>query len=248
MIFLLPKLDFDFSELSNILSVKSLNIHYNILHKGYVDKINFLLTDSMSTTLNFSKNNSDILILLEKLKYSLVNSFSAKNLSISSLRSASLGYFNHSIFWKILTTTQTDIQNIYGSNFMVQISKDFGSTDNFINNIIEISNKQFSNGWCWLIWDSVNEKLILKTLGGHENPMFRVRTNLENNRVIACFDLWEHAYIMDFGLKDLKKGFLKTILNNIINWSRISKFFDEIKNFSSQQNVEFLNSFRNTFL
>ena len=228
MIINLNKLDFQLNAFEPFISSKTMNIHYNILHKNYVNNINLILS-KINIDIKY-KNIYELTKQIIDINYSK-NKLKKNIFDIVKLKNSCLAHLNHSFLWKILINEQTSINNIYDSNFYKQIIKDFGSLEHFIQLLILTSNKLFSNGWCWLIFDLNIKKLKIITTSFHNNPLF-----LNHNiAILLCIDLWEHAYINDYGLNNLRSGYIKNLVN-FINWKKIENLFEKIKNIKKKEN------------
>lgn len=84
------------------------------------------------------------------------------------------------------------------------VDKHFGSYDELKDNLFLEAMKLHGSGWIYLAYDG-----SIKTIKNHE-----VR-----NDILVLFDLWEHAYILDYGSD--KKKYLNDYCK-IINWNVIN--------------------------
>ncbi|MEF9924764.1 MAG: Fe-Mn family superoxide dismutase, partial [Muribaculaceae bacterium] len=71
------------------------------------------------------------------------------------------------------------------------IEDQFDSIDNFKKEFEETGAKLFGAGWVWLSKDNTG-KLFITQGPNAGNPL------TENLTPILCFDVWEHAYYLDY--------------------------------------------------
>jgi len=91
------------------------------------------------------------------------------------------------------------------------IDAQFGSLDEFKKKFIEAGATLFGSGWVWLASDSDGKLLILQGKDA-ENPITR------GLRPIMTFDVWEHAYYLDY--QNRRAEYLN-LLWNILDWDVI---------------------------
>lgn len=78
-----------------------------------------------------------------------------------------------------------------GGELRKAIDRDFGSFDEFKRRFEEAGASLFGSGWVWLSSDT-SGKLFITQGGNAGNPM------TENLKPIMTFDVWEHAYYLDY--------------------------------------------------
>lgn len=225
----MPKLDFTLSSFKPYISESTLNIHYNVLHANYVNRVNLLL-EVDETIANIFKNRDNFFESVNKLKFIKKNhQMFIKNHII--FRNAILGHINHNFLWKTLNNNSNSL--ISNESIYKQITKDFGTIEHFQNELINNVCDHFSNGWGWLVWNNKIMKLKIMTTSLHNNPLFISRNLLP----IICFDLWEHAYIIDYGIKGLRKQYIIDMFN-FINWDVANILFKDIIKLKNNQNIQ----------
>jgi Fe-Mn family superoxide dismutase len=196
MPFTLPELPFDKKALEPHMSSETLDFHYGKHHKAYIDKTNGMLAD---------KGLEDA-SLLEVIK-------AAKDKGDKKLFNNAAQIWNHSFFWQCLaaegsTKASTELQEM--------IDRDFGSTAAMVEKLATESADHFGSGWGWLVLD--NKKLKITSLHDADTPAVHDLVPL------LTLDVWEHAYYIDY--RNERPKFLKTVLENIINWDFVSKNLD----------------------
>lgn len=95
------------------------------------------------------------------------------------------------------------------------IKSTFGSFEKFQEIFETEGTKLFGSGWVWLVKDE-RESLSIMATGNAGNPL--------TNRLspILCFDLWEHAYYIDY--RNRRAEYLHKLWD-IVDWNKISQRF-----------------------
>lgn len=88
------------------------------------------------------------------------------------------------------------------------IRRDFGSLDLLKQQMDDAAITLFGSGWAWL---SLTEdgRLQITQEGNAGNPLRR------NNRPLLCFDVWEHAYYVDY--RNRRADYVKELWD-LIDW------------------------------
>ncbi|RMD77061.1 superoxide dismutase [Candidatus Dojkabacteria bacterium] len=194
--FNLPKLNFNYSDLEPIIDSKTMDIHYNKHHGGYVNNLNILLVDFPE----FHGYSAEGLLinhlkLPESIRQAVINNAG--------------GHLNHTLFWDILTPG--------GSVKPIDEIKDcidecFGSFDQLKNRLIEEGLNRFGSGWVWLVTPSKDKLEVLST-PNQDNPV------MIGKKPVLGIDLWEHAYYLQY--QNRRKDYLESVIT-ILNWDKIN--------------------------
>ena len=164
--FKLPELPYSLTKLSPVL--KTIDIHYNKHHKGYVDKLNENIKDtkyeflSLEAIITHSRGQSDVY-------------------------NNAAQHFNHTFLWNCWSPAgggkpQSELADL--------IDRDFGSFAEFKKLFIEKGKNHFGSGWVWLYRDGT--RLMIQDMHDADNPLL-----LGVKPLLVC-DLWEHAYYLDY--------------------------------------------------
>ena len=94
-----------------------------------------------------------------------------------------------------------------------KIIEDFGSVENWKEDFLKIS-KMRGMGWAMLVQDNQSGKLINTWVNEHDAGM------LADVKIILNIDMFEHAYIKDFGTD--RTPYLESIFGHI-NWEVVSE-------------------------
>ena len=194
--FELPKLDYNNSALSPIMSEQTLDLHHGKHHQTYITNLN-----------NFIKGSEYEKLSLEDI---IKKSSSEKKAGIFNNASQ---HWNHNLFWKCMKPNG-------GGQMPLKLEKriitDFGSIDQFKKDFKQAGISQFGSGWCWL---SINKgKLLVSKTANAINPL------IDNMKPILGCDVWEHSYYIDY--RNRRPEYLDKFVENLINWEFVESLLD----------------------
>ncbi|MRX40640.1 superoxide dismutase [Flavobacterium sp. LC2016-23] len=197
--FALTKLAFSYDGLAPGIRSLTLETHYS---KHYLTYTNTLNKEIVSTEFE----NMSIEDILKKL-----------DLNNAKLRQNAGGYYNHTLYFNILTPKQQTPKDTLSS----AIDKEFGSFNNLTNQFKGQATKQFGSGWVWLVVDKLG-KLQVTTTENQDNPL--MKNALVPGTPIMGIDLWEHAYYLDY---QNRKGSYIDAFYEHINWEKVNENYIE---------------------
>jgi len=197
--FSLPPLSFATNALNPYLDTKTVELHYNLLHKAYVDNLN----KALSGTPWEKSSLKELFINGSKLPVKIKNMAG--------------GYWNHSFYWYCLTLP-TPIKTV-PEPISSSIIKDFGSVEGFKNHFKEEALNLFGSGWVWLIQDKTG-KLVIVTTPNQDNPMMDF-SPVQGKPLLTC-DLWEHAYYLQY---QNHRGDYIDAFWNLVDWDKVNDLF-----------------------
>ncbi len=183
-------LPYPFNALEPYYSKETLDLHYNILYKGYVDN-----TNQTEEQLALARKNND---------FTNIKCYE-KNLSFFGS-----GAILHELFFENMGPAVPTEPNL---NLMNQIIKDFGSFDGFKNQFNEASKMVEASGWCLLVWVSKWQKLQVLQCEKHQN------LTLWGCKPLLVLDMWEHSYYLQYKTKrpDYILAFWNIVNWNVVN-------------------------------
>ena len=189
--FSLPEIPYGYSAFPNVIDSKTMEIHHQKHHNGYTKKLNNAC----------AKEN----IKTQRIEEIL----SAKSLS-SSIQNNGGGYYNHCLYWDVLTPGGS-----MSKEFEKKITSSFGSKESFLNELAQAAKTRFGSGWTWLYQDNDKNMKICST-PNQDNPLMQhVKTN---GNPLLGIDVWEHAYYLKYQNK--RGEYIQNILK-IINWEKV---------------------------
>jgi Fe-Mn family superoxide dismutase len=195
----LPKLNYAFDALEPNIDAKTMEIHYGKHHNGYTNNLNNLISGT-------ENENKDIEEILKSL-----------DLNNSGLRNNAGGYFNHNLFWEIMSPNSGGEPK---SEISDSINSSFGSFENFKNEFSKAAATRFGSGWAWLCAHK-NGKLEICSTANQDNPLM---PNGCGGNPILCLDVWEHAYYLNY--QNRRPDYINAFFN-VINWDEVNKKFTQ---------------------
>ena len=192
----LSNLEYEYDALEPYIDEKTMRIHHDKHHQGYVDKLN----SALEKYPELKEKNAEELI---------------KNLNNvpDDIRTAVInnggGHINHSFFWAILK------KNIeFDGKIAEEIKKEFESFENFKEKFTNSAVNLFGSGWTWLVLD--DKKLEIINTQGHDSP-------LSDGKIpLLVLDIWEHSYYLKYQNK--RAEYIEAFFN-IINWDKVNDYF-----------------------
>ena len=200
MSFELPSLNYSSDSLEPHIDAKTMEIHHGKHHAGYTNNLNNAIKGT-------DLENS-----------SIEDIWTGLDLSSSAVRNNGGGYFNHTLFWNIMSPNGggEPIGELASA-----IKSSFGSFEEFKALFSKAAGTRFGSGWAWLCVHK-GGKLEVCSTANQDNPLMNG---------IGCggypilgLDVWEHAYYLNYQNRrpDYVSGFF-----NVINWEAVSKSFSE---------------------
>jgi Fe-Mn family superoxide dismutase len=200
--FTLPDLTYAKDALEPHIDAKTMEIHHDKHHRGYTDKLNKAIKDTHWENLSIEE---------------LLNRISETN---TTIRNNGGGYYNHKLFWKILTPNGGGKPT---GEIGDAIEHTFGSFDNFKKTFKEAALNRFGSGWAWL---SVNKEgdLFISSTPNQDNPLMDI---VDRNGIpVLGVDVWEHAYYLKY--QNRRADYVDAFFH-IINWKEVNERFQDAK-------------------
>ncbi len=201
MSFKLESLDYEYDALEPYIDAKTLEIHYTKHYAGYLAKFN----DIIEGTELENKTISEILSNVSKYPVAVRNNGG--------------GFYNHTLFWKMLTSHSLNITNIDLADAIV---KYFGTLENLKDEFSGVAASQFGSGWAWLI-KKANSELVVTSSPNQDNPLMDIAPI--KGTPILCLDIWEHAYYLKY--QNNRPEYIRAFWN-VVNWEEVSLIFNSI--------------------
>ena len=201
MSFQLPDLNYGFDSLEPHIDAKTMQIHHGKHHAGYTSKLNAAVE---GTDLE-GKSIEDLLSNLD--------------LSNSAVRNNGGGYYNHCLFWEIMSPNGGGSPS---GNLLDAIEKAFGSFDEFKAEFSKAAATRFGSGWAWLCAHSDGSLEICST-ANQDNPIMN-GIGCGGSPILGL-DVWEHAYYLNYQNRrpDYIAGFF-----NVIDWAKVEEKYNRI--------------------
>jgi Fe-Mn family superoxide dismutase len=202
MSFELPELDYSHDALEPHIDARTMEIHHGKHHAGYTSKLNAALQGT-------DKSNQSI----DEIMLSL-------DMSNGALRNNGGGYFNHCLFWKVMSPNGGGEPT---GSLAEAINRDFGSLDAFKTSFSNAAATQFGSGWAWLCVHD-GGKLEVCSTANQDNPMMPGIGC--GGAPILGIDVWEHAYYLNY--QNRRPDYIEAFFS-VINWNEVSDRFESNK-------------------
>ncbi len=188
--FILPQLPYSRWALDPVISARSVGFHWGKHLQGYIDNLNRLVVGTPF-------ESSSLEEICAKASGAIYNN-GAK-------------VWNHLFYFEGFSSDMRD-SSPRGS-LVEDIVRDFGSFVDFQTEFVDKGVAQFGSGWVWLCCDGGGRLSVVATANG-DNP---IRDDL---RPLLCFDLWEHAYYLDY--QNRRADHLKDLWQ-IVDWGVVGQ-------------------------
>ncbi len=202
MPFELPSLPYAFNALEPHIDARTMEIHHDKHHQGYVNNLN----KAIEGTALDGKPIEEILKNLDM-----------KNMAV---RNNGGGHYNHSLFWKVMAP------HAGGSpigELADAINRDLGGFETFKEDFAKAAATRFGSGWAWLCVHK-GGKLEVCSTPNQDNPLMP-GTGCGGTPVLGV-DVWEHAYYLHY--QNRRPDYLKAWWN-VVDWKAVAARYSEAK-------------------
>lgn len=203
MTFKLPDLPYAKSALEPTIDTRTMGIHHDKHHAGYVNNLNAAL-----------EGYDD----LQKL--SLVDLLTGLDSVPEAIRTAVRnnggGHFNHSMFWQLMSPKGGGAPK---GSLAKAIDAEFGSFDEFKQQFGKAAATRFGSGWAWLNVDS-DSKLVITSTPNQDNPV------MAGNIPLLGIDVWEHAYYLNY--QNRRPDYI-TAWWDVVNWDYVAATYKMVQ-------------------
>lgn len=199
MTFTLPQLPYAYDALEPYMDAKTMEIHHTKHHQAYTNNLNTAVAGT-------AQEGSSIETILKTL-----------DLENKALRNNAGGFYNHNLFWEILSPTSSRKPS---GVLLTAIERDFGSFEQFKEMFSKAAATQFGSGWAWL---SVHKggKLEISATANQDNPLM---PNGKGGVPILGIDVWEHAYYLNY--QNRRPDYIEAFFQ-VINWDKVAEKYQQ---------------------
>ena len=198
MAFELPQLDYAHDALEPHIDARTMEIHHGKHHAGYTSKLNAAIEGTHMADMSID----DILKNLD--------------MSNSALRNNGGGYYNHCLFWKVMSPNGGGAPS---GKLAEAINASFGSFEGFKEKFANAAATQFGSGWAWLCVHP-GGKLDVCGTPNQDNPVMQGIGC--GGHPILGIDVWEHAYYLNY--QNRRPDYISAFWN-VVNWDEVSARF-----------------------
>jgi Fe-Mn family superoxide dismutase len=122
------------------------------------------------------------------------------------------GFFNHGLFWDILTPGGSSTP---AGELAAAMDQAFGSFDSFKEKFAKAAATRFGSGWAWLIINGSGNLEVVST-ANQDCPL------MDGNTPILGLDVWEHAYYLNY--QNRRPDYVAAFWN-VVNWDKVADRF-----------------------
>ena len=197
-----PALPYPFDALEPHIDARTMEIHHDRHHAGYVSNLNKALEGHADL------QSKSVEALVADLK-------SVPEAIRTAVRNNGGGHANHSLFWTVMSP---DGGGEPSGALADAIADAFGGFEDFKSKLSATAGGQFGSGWGWLSVDG--GKLVVESTPNQDSPLSQGRTP------ILGVDVWEHAYYLHY--QNRRPDYLKAWWN-VVNWDEVARRFDSAR-------------------
>jgi Fe-Mn family superoxide dismutase len=196
--FTLPPLPYDYTALEPHIDERTMRIHHDKHHAGYVNNLNAAL------------EGHDALLALpvEQLIADLAKVPEAKR---GAVRNNGGGHANHTLFWEVMAPGGAAAPE---GELAGAMQAAFGSLDAFKEQFAKACATRFGSGWGWLTVHAGT--LQVESTPNQDSPLMEGRTP-----ILGC-DVWEHAYYLHY--QNRRPDYVAAWWN-VVNWTEVGRRF-----------------------
>ena len=193
-------LPYAFDALEPAIDARTMQIHYEKHHAGYVRKLNAAMKN-MSTPPS-----------LEAL-------LAAPDMG-DAVRNNGGGTYNHNLFWKSMAPSDQGGGGKPQGDLAARIRKDFGSVEEFQELFSKAAGSVFGSGWAWLILRERDGKLAVVSTSNQDNPLMKSEIPPDQvGRPLLGLDVWEHAYYLHY--QNRRTDYISNWWK-VVNWDEVA--------------------------
>lgn len=200
--FNLPDLNYDYDALEPYVDKLTMETHHSKHHAGYTKKLNAALEGHTDLE---TKSIEELLKGLDDLPEEIR----------TAVRNNGGGYYNHKIFWEIMTPEGSELPE---GKLSHEIEKTFGGVETLKEKFSEKAGSVFGSGWAWLVRTADDDLEIVST-PNQDNPI--MSSDVEP---ILGIDVWEHAYYLKY--QNRRPEYIDNWWK-VVNWEEVARRFEE---------------------
>jgi Fe-Mn family superoxide dismutase len=200
MNFEFPALPYAYDALEPHIDRMTMEIHHTKHHRAYFDKF---VAAIQGTELE-NKSLNEIFAQISKAS--------------AAVRNNGGGFFNHNLFWEILGPNGGGAPV---GKLAEEISKAFGSFEDFKTKFNDAAANRFGSGWAWLSVKADNSLCVCSS-PNQDNPLMDVHDC--QGTPIMGLDVWEHAYYLKY--QNRRPDYINAFWN-LVSWEKVSENYEK---------------------
>lgn len=199
--FIVKPLPYEYDALVPVLDQETLQFHHDKHYKTYVDNLNAALSDYPELQ---KLGLTDLLRQIDRLPMAIQ----------TAVRNNGGGVYNHELYFDSM---KSPVGQEPEGLLLEAIERDFGSRQQWKEQMKQAAVGRFGSGWAWLLTDN-NGKLSIVQTANQDVP--------DLNKFIPIFlvDVWEHAYYLQY--QNRRADYVESWFG-LINWRKAQKRYEE---------------------
>jgi Fe-Mn family superoxide dismutase len=195
--YVLPPLPYPADALEPHIDARTMSIHHDIHHAGYVGGLN--------RALRYLGAIRDGDVEPNLLKH-----------WVRELAFHACGHVNHVLFWECLAPPGAGGGGFPEGDLADAIERDFGSFERFAAEFAAAAESVEGSGWAFLAFEPLAARLLVHAVEKHQNQAIAGSTPL------LAIDVWEHAYYLRY---QNRRGDYVRAFWNVVNWPGVARRF-----------------------
>ena len=199
--FVVRPLPYEYDALMPVLDEETLQFHHDKHYKTYVDNLNSVLADYPELQ---QMSLKELLTKLDDLPAA----------ARTPIRNNGGGVYNHELYFDGMKSPAGQEPT---GELAETIKRDFGSFQQWKEQMKQAAVTKFGSGWAWLLKDKEGKLSIMQT-ANQDVP------DLENYVPLFLVDVWEHAYYLQY--QNRRADYVECWFE-LINWRKAQKRYEE---------------------
>jgi len=197
----LPPLPYAFDALEPHIDARTMEIHHDKHHAGYVNNLNAALEKAPELR---DRALDDLLGKLDSVPEAIR----------TAVRNNGGGHWNHSLFWEIMSPNGGgEPTGALGD----AIASSFGDFAKMREQFAAAAGSRFGSGWAWLVRDGDGLRIV--STPNQDNP---IMDGTAAGDILLGIDVWEHAYYLNY--QNRRPDYVAAWWN-VVNWGKVGERF-----------------------
>ena len=197
----LPPLPYAFDALEPHIDARTMEIHHDKHHAGYVNNLNAALEKAPELQ---QRSLDDLLGKLDSVPEAIR----------TAVRNNGGGHWNHSLFWEIMSPNGGgEPTGALGE----AITRSFGDFSKMREQFAAATGGRFGSGWAWLVRDGDGLRIV--STPNQDNP---IMDGTAASDILLGIDVWEHAYYLNY--QNRRPDYVAAWWN-VVNWGKVGERF-----------------------
>jgi Fe-Mn family superoxide dismutase len=200
MVYTLPDLPYAVDALEPHIDARTMEIHHDKHHGGYVKNVNAALEGEGLP----EQSIEDLCSNIEKVPSDIR----------TAVRNNGGGHFNHSLFWTIMSPKGGGQPT---GQLAEAINAELGGFAKFKEAFSKAAATRFGSGWAWL--GLKDGELCICSTANQDNPLMKGLVDCVSTPILGL-DVWEHAYYLKY--QNRRPDYIAAFFN-VIDWAAVDK-------------------------